>query len=196
MDWESILSAIIIALITSCITAALSQYADRKRYDKDIMRFKSETSLKLTIKRLDEGIEIAENMFAFIRQMSKIEQHDLESFEKLDSGYGTHVVEINRVIHSFPVHNNDTLCDVYRRFANECSDFHSTFPSYLNGMYWGNDAFEHLMNAGQLLNELRDATASLTMKLVDVRIPKLRYRLPGYRHLSEKMHRLSSRDDS
>lgn len=196
MDWESILSAVVIALITSCITAALGQYADRKRYDKDMMRFKSETSLRLAIERLDKGIEIAENMFDFITKMSKIKQHDLVSFEKLDSEYGTHIVEINRVIHSFPVHNNDTLCEVYSKFADECFSFHSKFLSYLNEMNMGCDPFEHLMNAGKLLNDIRDTTATETMKLVDVGIPKPHCRLSEYRHVSKKMHRLSSEEDS
>lgn len=159
MEVSDISVTLIVSLATSLFAFALGLIMNYAKHRHDIARFKSETCVKLTIEGYHKGITVAEEFFDLVSRMNAEENRNQKSFEGFDSEYRECIVKMNGVIHFFPVHGNSKLKKVYNDFFRECSYFHSSLQAHLNGLRNNYDFQEHLMNAGKLLNDIRDSTS-------------------------------------
>lgn len=159
MEVSDISVTLIVSLATSLFAFALGLITNYAKHRHDISRFKSETCVKLTIEGYNKGIAVAEEFFNLLSKINAEENRNQKAFEGFDSEYRECIVKMNGIIHVFPVHGNSKLQKVYGNFFRECSYFHSSLQAHLNGLRNNYDFEEHLMNAGKLLNDIRDSTS-------------------------------------
>ena len=165
MEDFDIISVVIVPILTSLLAFFAGLITNYTKHRHDIARFKSETCVKLTIEGYNKGITVAEEFFNLVSRINDEENRNQKSFEGFNSEYRECIVKKNGVIHLFPVHGNPKLQKVYDEFFKECSYFHTSLQAHLNGLRNNYDFQEHLMNAGKLLNDIRDLTSEEINKL-------------------------------
>lgn len=161
---------LLITISTSILTAILAYvagyYQDKRHVKQDLARFKSEYKMNYIMNTYNRIYQESSKLMELVNKLSNIKTE--EEYIDIESDFKHQISIVKELVDTYPVTENVFLRSKLNDFLNECNSVSTHIMCSFSNQNVRNDSESHRLNAGGLLNEIRDCLSKSIHNLFKV----------------------------